>query len=228
MSIIKRRYKFLTVLSMFILCLIISIYIYACYDKDNRIDEITTGNIEEPAKLAEDNTVIPEEDNILVVYFKDEEETDEPKEIITVAEANRQTFVNSEGIQYFVDATLVIPKIGLNYPVLSETSDKLLEHNLNKFWGPKPNTVGNYVIVGHNYNNKTYFGKLDQLKNGDIIELTDVNGKTVKYKVYDMYYVDPSHRDCTSQLTDGKREVTLITCNATGSQRLVVKTTEVV
>ena len=42
-----------------------------------------------------------------------------------------------------------------------------------------------------------------------------------------MYYVDPNDVKCTSQLTDGKKEVTLITCNYNGSERLIVKATEI-
>lgn len=216
----KKGKKTYIILTFFILCIIVSICIYASYEKD------TKGVSIDEAKINEDKTTIPEEKNILVAYLN-EEETSQLVEIVSIKELNKETFLNEEGIEYFVDSTLSIPCIGLEYPVLSETSDKLLEHNLNKFWGPKPNRVGNYVIAGHNYNNKTYFGKLDQLTNGDIIELTDIDEKTVQYEVYDMYYVDPSDVSCTSQLTDGKREVTLITCNATGSQRLVVKATEV-
>lgn len=49
----------------------------------------------------------------------------------------------------------------------------------------------------------------------------------VEYSVYDTYIVNPDNTDCTSQLTDGKTEITLITCTATGKQRFVVKATKV-
>lgn len=41
-----------------------------------------------------------------------------------------------------------------------------------------------------------------------------------------MYKVEPDDVACTSQLTDGKREVTLITCSNYGTQRLIVKARE--
>ena len=70
-------------------------------------------------------------------------------------------------------------------------------------------------------------GKLHKLKNGDTAELTDLNGNTVKYKVYNKFVVEPTDTRCTSQLTNGKRELTLITCTNHGKQRLVVKLREV-
>ena len=221
---IKEKYKIMiTIICVVILLGCISIYLYASEKKDNED--------ENEIYIAEENnidtTTIPEEDNILIAMLSSEEETNEWVEIKNINELNRETFINSEAIEYYVDCTLSIPKIGLSYPVLSETSTLLLEHNLNKFWGCDPNEVGNYVIVGHNYNNGSYFGRLDELTNGDIIQITDVKGNTLQYQVYDMYYVDPEDVSCTSQLTNGKKEVTLITCNATGSQRLVVKTTEI-
>lgn len=223
---IKEGYKvIITIISISLVLICISIYLYASDKQEEKISNNIVNPVSE--KESKDNTTIPEEDNVLIAMLSSEQETDEWVNIKNINELNRETYINSEGIEYYIDCTLSIPKISLNYPVLSETSTKLLDHNLNKFWGCEPNEVGNYVIVGHNYNNDTYFGKLDELAIGDVIEITDVKGKTVQYQVYDMYYVDPEDVSCTSQLTDGKREVTLITCNATGSQRLVVKTTEV-
>ena len=62
----------------------------------------------------------------------------------------------------------------------------------------------------------------------DITELTDMETKSVvNYVVYDKYIVNPDDRDCTSQLTDGKREITLITCTDDSKQRYIIKATEV-
>ncbi len=60
-----------------------------------------------------------------------------------------------------------------------------------------------------------------------IIEITDLNNKKLKYSIYDKYTVDPRDVSCTSQLTNGNREVTLITCTNHGKQRLVVKAREI-
>ena len=81
--------------------------------------------------------------------------------------------------------------------------------------------------MGHNYANGKMFGKLSQMEIGDIAILEDMNGKKVKYEAYDIYIVEPTDVSCTSQLTNGSREITLITCKTYGTQRLVVKCREV-
>jgi LPXTG-site transpeptidase (sortase) family protein len=71
------------------------------------------------------------------------------------------------------------------------------------------------------------FGKLPGISIGAILELTDLSGRMIKYKVYDKYLVDPSNVACTSQHTNGKKEVTLITCNSNGKQRHIIKAREI-
>ena len=99
---------------------------------------------------------------------------------------------------------------------------------MNKYWGANPNEVGNMVVLGHNYKNNKFFGKLPQIEIGAIVKITDLKGKTLDYKVYDTYVIDPEDSSCTSQLTNGKTEITLITCyyengNVHATKRFVVK-----
>lgn len=82
---------------------------------------------------------------------------------------------------------------------------------------------GNLVIVGHNYKNGQFFGNLKKLENGDNIFLISSNGSSEMYKVYDKYIVDETDMRCTSQETNGKIELTLITCDNDNTKRLVVK-----
>ena len=108
-----------------------------------------------------------------------------------------------------------------------QETEELLKISLTKFWGPEANEVGNYCIVGHNYRNTKFFSKISTLEIGDIIEITDLSGKTIKYKVYDQYVVEPTDVECTSQHTNGRREVTLITCTTDSKHRTIIKATEV-
>lgn len=68
-----------------------------------------------------------------------------------------------------------------------------------------------------------FSGKLNQIKMGAEIYITDMKERTLIYKVYHTEMVDPYDTECTSQLTNGNIEITLITCNYDGSQRFVVK-----
>ena len=135
-------------------------------------------------------------------------------------------YTASDGKTYEIVAVLYIPTLEIEYPVFSSTSTELLKVSLNKYWGPNPNKVGNFCIIGHNYNDDRFFGKLHNIEIGHFIHLTDMTGKTLQYKVYDTYTVDPSDTSCTSQLTDGNKEITLITCTKDFKQRFIVKARE--
>ena len=139
-----------------------------------------------------------------------------------VRNENPQTQMKNEYI-----AKIQIPSAGINENVLSETSTELMELGLNKYWGANPNEIGNCCIIGHNYKNGRQFGKLKKVKCGDLVYLTDNDNITLKYKVYDIYTISPENTDCTSQLTNGKKEITLITCTNAGKNRLIVKAREV-
>lgn len=138
------------------------------------------------------------------------------------------TYTIVNGKQYEMIGTLNIPSLGIEYPILPETSTQLLKVSLNKFWGANPNEVGNMVIVGHNYKNNNFFGNLSKINIGEIIKITDLTGKTLDYKVYATDIVDPTDTRCTSQLTNGHTEITLVTCyyengNAHATKRFIVK-----
>ena len=213
----KKIYQFAFLISIICVCLLSSYYIYAEYDR-TKSEEVSQEILAEI-----DNTTINQDDGILRVAL----EADTQEQNVEIQETESNKYVTQSGATYTTEAVLNIPSLGINYPVLSDTSEELLKISLNKFWGPTPNTVGNYCIVGHNYKNKKMFGKLADIKNGDIVELTDNSGKTIKYAVYNKYVVNPEDVACTSQLTNGNKEVTLITCTNYGKQRLVVKAREV-
>ena len=227
----KHIYKLELFLSVFLICLLFSYYIYAEYDR-NKSEEVSKEILAE-VKEQVDTTVKKAEDDKIVVILEvpgKEEETNSSSNTETKTNNTKidtKTYTSKDGVKYTTEAILKIPKINIEYPVLSATSDALLFVSLNKYWGPEPNEVGNYCIVGHYYENGKMFGKLHKLKNGDKAELTDLSGNTLTYQVYNKYVVEPTDTSCTSQLTNGRRELTLITCTNGGKQRLVVKLREV-
>lgn len=218
-------YKIEFFLSVFLICLLFSYYIYASYDR-NKTAQVSQ-EILSQLKYNEDTTVKKTEDDVIVVILNEEDEEQHKNEENTKPKIDTNTYTSTDGVKYTTEAVLKIPKIGIEYPILSDTSPDLLFVSLNKYWGPSPNEIGNYCIVGHYYESGIMFGKLHKLKNGDIAELTDLSGRKIKYQVYNKYVVEPTDTRCTSQLTNGKRELTLITCTNYGKQRLVVKLREV-
>ena len=237
----KRMYKIDFFISVFLIVILFSYYIYAEYDKnkseavsqeilssvtfvDNLVDDTTI-------KFAKESTLVilnTEDPFEFIVSTPVEEEEDIAGELIS-----RNTSVTENGTEYYTEAIINIPSIDVKYPILKETSgtidhiEELLKISPCFFLGYGPNEVGNYCIVGHNYRSTKFFSKVLDLENNDIIELTDLTGKTLKYSVYDKYVVNPEDLDCTSQLTNGMKEITLITCTNDSNKRVIVKAREV-
>ena len=252
---IKRKkiiYKIEFFLSVFLVCLLFSYYIYAEYDR-NKTEQVSQ-QILEQLNYEEDTTVRKSAAEDAIVVILDEEYADSGNKETNTQETNTQasnseensnqnnknkidtkTYKTKKGTEYTTVAILKIPTIKLEYPIIKastadteEFPEELLNISLCYFWGKNgPNEVGNYCIVGHYYRSGKLFGNLHKLKNGDIAELTDLSGRTLKYEVYNKKVVSPTDTSCTSQLTDGRKELTLITCTNNGKQRLVVKLREI-
>ena len=116
-----------------------------------------------------------------------------------------------------------IPKINLEYPILETTTKETLDLSITKFWGNKINEIGNVTLAGHNNLNGIMFGKTKNLEVGDIIELTDIQNDTIKYKVFKKYVIDPNDISVILPEEEGVREVTLITCTNGNKNRLIIK-----
>lgn len=229
----KRMYKVRFFLSVFLICILCSYYIYAESDR-NKSEEVShqiAADYSNANKEKENDTTTAKFINDVMIVALDERQSENAQNDIVEdlpQETSMTEYVAKDGEDYTAEAFLTIPKLDISYPVLSKTSDELLKISLNKYWGNGPNKVGNYCIVGHNYANGKLFGKLSQMEIGDIAELKSTsNGKTVQYEAYTKYTVNPDDVSCTSQLTDGKREITLITCKNFGTQRLIIKCREI-
>ena len=229
----KRMYKIDFFISIFLVCILFSYYIYAEYDKNKNeaISKEILSNMSFKDKLADDTT-IKFEDNSIVVILNTEDpfyvNYSEPVEDENT-EDNIEWFETERGTRYYTIARINIPSIDCDYPILNmidpteEQMEEVLKISPVKFWGADPNEVGNFCIVGHNYRDTRFFSKVPTLENGDLIEITDLSGKTINYQVYNKYEVVPEDTSCTSQLTDGKKEITLITCTNDNKHRVIVK-----
>lgn len=220
----KKFFKFEFFLSVFLVCALSSYCIYAEYDR-NKSEQVSRElladlKIEEQEEILENvvvvlNSAFEQELGLQII----EEET---TEIPSVQEVEA-----SDGTKYYTIGKIYIPTIGVDYPIFSETTTELLKISPCKFWGADPNQVGNFCIVGHNYRNSLFFSKVPTLENGDVINITDLSGRTLEYSVYNKFEVEPDDTSCTSQLTNGRKEITIITCTNDGSKRVVVKAREI-
>lgn len=131
--------------------------------------------------------------------------------------------VNAQGQEYRVAGEIIIPKIGVYYPIIYETSEEYLKIAPTKLTGPDINEVGNLCLVGHNYKNDQFFSRLSELEINDKVFIMDNTGNKLTYLVYDKYEVSETDLSCTNQDTNGNIEVTLITCTSKKTKRLIVK-----
>lgn len=245
----KKIYKLNFILSIILIVGLFSFYAYAEYDR-NKNEDISK-DILEGMTIGEDSTTISKEDSVWIIALDGgtdsanlysskkvneenentnnttkknvESHNNEENSASVTNERRTGTYTASNGKTYSTVGSISIPSINVNYPILSETTDSLLKVSVCKFWGCDPNQVGNLCIAGHNYRNKKFFSKAINLVVGDTIEITDLDDQTVQYAVYDKYTVDPNDVSCTSQLTNGKKIVTLITCTNDSQQRVVIK-----
>lgn len=123
----------------------------------------------------------------------------------------------------FVIGIIEIEKIKINYPILSNQNDELLKISPCRFAGPAPNKIGNLCIAGHNYADKRFFGRLKELSINDKITIYDLSGNHLDYFIYEKREIDSHDLSCISQETNGKKIVTLITCNNISDKRLLIK-----
>ena len=227
-------------LFLLVFIIIIAVIVFINISNLNSKSFAIAQNAKEEKLESEEN--VKKEDEIITVIIDETTETEtsevvnEEKENTTQIETSsrKQNSTSSNdtytynGYQYKIVGHLNIPSLNIKYPILAETSTKLLNVSLNKYWGANPNEVGNMVVLGHNYKNNKFFGNLEKIQLGDIVKITDLSEKTLDYKVYDTYIVDPYDNSCTSQLTNGNKEITLITCyyengNSHATKRFVVK-----
>lgn len=226
----KKAFKFEFVLSVFLLCILSSYAIYAEYDR-NKSEQVSQ-EILASINFKPETEIIEEEVTVVILNAIPEEEeivaqTQTVQTQVVVDVPEEQKSVASDGTEYFTIGVVNIPSINVNYPILSTYTDALLKIAPCKFHGPNPNEVGNLCIAGHNYRNSKFFSKVPDMQLGDIIEITDLSGNTVEYKVYDMFIVNPDELGCTSQLTEGRKEITLITCTDDNKQRHIIKAREI-
>ncbi len=227
----KKMYKLMFIISLFCMICLSTMYIYAEVDR-NKESEVSKNILQ---NMFEDSTIVDKEENALIVKITQDVANNSQEYQLLEETNNTDTQANStqpksytakDGKKYNYIGKIVIPKINVDYAILDHWSDELLKVSICKFHGADPNQVGNLCLVGHNWRNKRFFSKVPTLEIGDIVQITDLSNKTIDYEIYDIHTVDPNNTDDTTQKTNGRKEVTLITCTDDSQQRVIVKCKE--
>lgn len=112
-----------------------------------------------------------------------------------------------------------IPALQLELPVMSDWTYPQLRKAPCRFTGDICSE--DLVIMAHNYAH--HFGNLGDLKEGDTVTFTSMEGKTTYYQVVAK---DILERTDVEEMTAGAFDLTLFTCTYGGQTRLTIRCDE--
>ena len=201
-------------IKIFIILLLLELFIFFI-----EIEQQSTEIANEPQEI------------MLTEEIKEEIEETEENEIVTEIQKPTKQYEKEDIITeykgYTVSSKLTIPAISLETYILQNYSVNALRVSVTKFWGVDANQIGNFCVAGHNFKNKNMLKKKKKLNIGDRLFISDNKVGKVEYEIYDKFIVFPNETDCLNPETNGKREVTLITCTIDSKQRIIIKAREV-
>lgn len=125
---------------------------------------------------------------------------------------------------YLTAGIIEIPATNVKCPIIAESeySAKALETSVVILHGEGLNQVGNTTIAGHNYRNGTFFSNNKKLNIGDKIYITDLEGKRLKYTIYDKFETTQNDSSYMARNTNGAIEISLSTCTDNTKTRLII------
>lgn len=162
---------------------------------------------------------------IYYMYQKGEEKKLE--EISKILNKNLEFSQIYNGKENILDKNLflgkiIIEKIEMEYPIFNDFTEELLKIAPCKFFGENIGESGNICIAGHNYNDKRFFSRLDELQLKDEIKLIDLYGKEYMYMIFDIFETEETNVNSVIR-KNKSHELTLLTCNNSNKKRIVIK-----
>lgn len=119
-----------------------------------------------------------------------------------------------DGLSYV--GLLTIPALELELPVISQWNEANLNIAPCSYSGSV--YLDDFVICGHNYT--AHFGNIKDLRPGDTITFTDMDGNAFHYEVLELETLLPT---AIGEMTSGDWDLTLFTCTIGGQSRLAVR-----
>lgn len=119
-----------------------------------------------------------------------------------------------DGAEYI--GLLEIDSLALRLPVQSEWSYPNLKISPCRYGGSA--YLDSMVICGHNYS--THFGALSELRPGDTVFFTDIDGNRFGYTVAETELL---RANAVETMTTGDWDLTLFTCDISGASRVTVR-----
>ena len=112
--------------------------------------------------------------------------------------------------------TVEIPCLGLLLPIQNEWSNDNAKVSVCRYMGSVYDN--DLIVAGHNY--IEHFGKLKELKTGDKVIVTDMNGRSFYFQVSNMETLGAYD---TEKMESGDWDLTLFTCTIGGANRVTIR-----
>lgn len=138
---------------------------------------------------------------------------------------NLQTVAKNRASKQNVNiiGTIAIPDIDMSIPIAKGVDNNTLALAAGTMREDQQMGKGNYALAGHNmaHGSKILFSPLYyHAKVGQKVYLTDLN-KVYTYKITQREFIDADRVDVVDNTNDPI--ITLITCDATGARRLMIR-----
>lgn len=147
-----------------------------------------------------------------------ERKQQEPEETVstepTAMVIPEMSVVEIDGYGYI--GFLGIPSLELELPVMTDWTYPQLQIAPCRYSGSI--FTDDLVVMAHNY--PKHFGKLRDLRAGDTITFTDMDGTTTRYQVMALDVLDAG---AVEDMTSGEYDLTLFTCSYGGQSRITVR-----
>ena len=155
--------------------------------------------------------------NVQEIITESTEETfSEPEKPIETAEEIPEEMATTVVEGYECIGILSIPVLELELPVLNDWSYTKLKTAPCLYFGTYYEK--DFVIAAHNY--QAHFGRLSELRQGDLVLFKDVSGTVYCYEVV---LVETLPGDATEQMITSGFDLSLYTCTPSGTGRITVR-----
>lgn len=111
---------------------------------------------------------------------------------------------------------LSIPSLELDLPVLNKCTDEMLKEAPCRYSGSF--LEDSMVVAGHNY--RKHFSRIKNMRQGDSVRFTDVNGTVYLYTVEELEKIQGTD---IPGMEEGDWDLTLFTCTYGGQDRIAVR-----
>lgn len=172
------------------------------FEKNNSIE------VEQEKKHTKDN----EKETTIELEGKEKEQSEE-LEISVLAEYKGFTTAGK----------IEIPQTGVDIPILNQVTVEGMKNAPCLLYSTgELNQNGNNLIVGHNFRNGTIFSDNKNLKLGDKIYVTTLDGSRVEYTIYNKFITTPEDVSYIKRDTNNKPEITLSCCTDDDEYRIII------